>query len=483
MSGGLRRGLASVLLVTVAVTVDIAARPRYGGTLRVAVEGVIRGLDPSTVAATAADVSAARQILPLVFETLLTVNPKGGLAPGLAIAWEGDATANRWRLALRHGVRLHDGTVLDAAQVAAVLRAGHPAWRISAGADAVTIESGEAATSGPRRDAVLWALADPRSAIAVGRPAGLWIGTGPFKVDRLEPGRLTLAANDAHWAGRPFVDTVQVAMDRSPAARRADLEAGRLDLASAEPTDVRRLVQRQIRVATSRPIDLVALVFEGHRTSDTHDALRRLLAAAVDRSALARVVLQGQGEPATSVLPPWLSGYALESAAFSGRAAMKTAVTALPTSQRALTVRVMPGDALGQLLAERIAVDAREAGFTLAVQVPRNGLAPRVDLRLVRVPIESTSPERALAAAMTLLGPRIVAVTSRAAPLPGAPLETVYRAERALVEGHVLVPLAHVPEIVAMGPGVETWTASPIESSGAWNLAQMWLRADAAAAP
>ena len=64
---------ASVACVSALVLSGVAtgARPQYGGTLRLAVEGTPRTLDP----ALPADPATARRILPLLFETLTTVEP------------------------------------------------------------------------------------------------------------------------------------------------------------------------------------------------------------------------------------------------------------------------------------------------------------------------------------------------------------------------------------------------------------------------
>jgi HAMP domain-containing protein len=65
-------------------------------------------------------------------------------------------------------------------------------------------------------------------------------------------------------------------------------------------------------------------------------------------------------------------------------------------------LRIDTGDPLAQAVAERVAVDAREAGLTIKVQAPA-GLAPRPDARFVRVAFEATTPDRALADAMAAL--------------------------------------------------------------------------------
>jgi len=443
------------------VEVVSGARPHYAGTLRTAIEDTPRSIDPFGAAAGA----MARRIYPLVFETLIGVNPSGGLRPMLATSWRSDDAG--WHIHVRRGVRLHDGSLLDAGIVAAVLRTRFPEWRIATLDDELTI-----AADGVPAD-LPWALAHRGNVIAVRQGSGAWVGTGPFRVDRLEPGRLTLAAHDAHWNGRRFVDTIEVDLGRSRAAQLADLELGRLDLASLQPADVRRAEQRQRRSWTSKPLDLVALVFEPHRAADSGAPLRRTVAAAFDRRAIARVVAQGQAEPATAVLPAWIGGYTLPET--SGPVLTRSAVAALPADQRTVVVRVPPGDAVSRAIADRLAVDAQQAGFSIIVQVPAGGLAPRADARLVRVPVDVTSPDRALAGVIAAIGPR--SQMSGMSPRPGTAVEEVARIEAALAERRVLVPIVHLPEITASAPRVEDWAGPLILPDGTWDLANVWLRA------
>src|SRR6188474_2842793 len=98
--------VASAILIATAPT---AARPRYGGVLRVQTQGTLRALDPAAEPATALERTARRHVLPLIFEQLVVMNPDGGLRPLLAASWEGDPSGVRWQVRLRPDVMLHDG--------------------------------------------------------------------------------------------------------------------------------------------------------------------------------------------------------------------------------------------------------------------------------------------------------------------------------------------------------------------------------------
>jgi ABC-type oligopeptide transport system substrate-binding subunit len=457
--------LASVCLAGAAIH---GARPEYGGTLRVQIDATIRSLDPAAASGDAAEGAARRRALGLVFETLVAAEADG-LRPMLATSWESDPRAARWQFRLRSGVRLHDGSVLEAWQVATVLRASEPAWTIAADGDAVIINTGE-----PVRD-LPWVLADLRHAVVVRASGGALAGTGPFAIERLEPARLSLRAHDRYWAGRPFVDVVRIEMGRSRAVQLSDLEGGRADVVSATPLDARRITQRGLHVAASHPLEVVALVFEPHRSSAAAIALRRTLAAAINRTSMCAVLLQRLAEPADALVPRWLSGYAPLFALDSKATLSRSAIAALPLDQRELAIRIDASDALIQAIADRVAVDGREAGFATKVQAPA-GLAPRPDARVIRVHLAATTPDRALAAIVERLSARD-AVTPAAAALPlAASLDAVYQAEQKLLDRSVVVPLVHLPEIYGLSDRVGTWNAPAVRASGGWNFADIWLR-------
>jgi MarR-like DNA-binding transcriptional regulator SgrR of sgrS sRNA len=459
--------IASVCASTIALD---AARPQYGGTLRVETRATIRSLDPTVAVTDRDEALLAARLRPLVFETLVQVDPAGGLRPLLAIAWESDASSRRWRFRVRPGVMLHDGSPLETWKVAAALRMTATNWAVSTDGDIVVLEP-----SRPDSD-LPWALADPRYAIAVRRSATELVGSGPFRLDRLESGRVSLRAHDAHWAGRPFVDVVQVDLQRTLSAQLSDLESGRADVVELQPLDARRVMDRGLHIAVTRALDVLALVFEPHRAETSGAAMRRLLAGTLDRAAIATVLLQGRGEPARSLLPPSLSGYAAELVAPETSRASRTAVMALPEDQRRIALRVDPSDAVARAIADRIAVDAQEVGFAVTIQAP-SGLAPRPDVRLVRASADGTSPDRALARLGVDLGPRTAALaTTETAPGPAAPLDAVVRFERALLNGFVVVPVVRTPALYGLGENVDVWDGDAIGPTGRWNFANVWIR-------
>jgi ABC-type transport system substrate-binding protein len=448
-----RRLFLVAVSVCLAGAIVGAARPRYGGTLKLE----------------ATDAGAMRHVNALAYEGLVAIDPSGILRPSLAISWDADAGGRRWTFRLRQGVKLHDGSTLQPAQIAATLRDMHADWQISTDGDALSVDPGRDVPELP------WQLADSSNAIAIRQGAGAAVGSGPFRIERVEAGFIALRAHDDYWDSRPFVDVVEVRTARSPADQVTDVETGRADIVSIQPTDVRRIEQRQLRIESSGPLELMALVFEPPMATSASEGVRRTLAAAIDRAAIARVVLQGRAEPANALLPQRVSGYA--PFVFDGKAAplSRSAVAALPGDRRTLALRVTPSDPVAQAVAQRIAVNARDAGFALTVQSPA-GLGPRFDVRLVRLSFRAAGSPQALSDLMAGFGPRILTLLGRITPPDaGASLEDVLRTERALLAPDIIVPVVHIPELYAIGLRVQSWNGPAVLPSGAWNLANVWL--------
>ncbi|HTI42919.1 MAG TPA: ABC transporter substrate-binding protein [Vicinamibacterales bacterium] len=427
-----------------------AARPHYGGTLRIETGSIMRHVNA------------------LAYETLVAIDAAGGVRPVLARSWTGDARGRRWTFHLRPDVVLHDGSILQPAQVAAALQALHADWQITPDADAVAIDLGHDAPGLP------WELADSSNAIGIRLSAGAQIGSGPFRVERVDAGTIVLRAHDDYWDSRPFLDAIELRM-RAATDQLTDLETGRADMVPIQPTDVRRVEQRQMRIEASRPLQLVVLAFEAPFASPANDAIRRTFATAIDRGAIARVVLQGRAEPADGLLPEWISGYAPFVLVRTASSMRPPAIAALAADRRTLALRVGPADPMAQAIAQRIAVNARDAGFTVNVQAPA-GLGPRFDVRLLRVPFRAATPADALTDVMTGIGARTITLVGRVdTPDGGAPVETVLATERALVARDIVVPIVHVPELYALSGRVQSWNGPVVLPDGAWNLANVWV--------
>jgi hypothetical protein len=277
-----------------------------------------------------------------------------------------------------------------------------------------------------------------------------------FAITRWEAGRRAVYAADENApGGRPFLDTVEIEMARPLRDQSIDLELGKADLVELGPSELRRQPAGR-KVWASAPVRLVALVF-APRVEDAR--IREALALAVDRAAIHNVLLQRQGEVSAALLPQWLSGYAFLFPAAADAARARTLVAGIPAAARAVSLGVE--DAAERAMAERIALNARDAGLAVSV-VPQ---AAGADARLVEVRIRSLNPALALAGMAVSLG--------LPEPPRAASPEALYAAERALLEGFHVIPLFHLPDAYGVNPRVKGRPG--ITSLGEWRFENLWV--------
>jgi peptide/nickel transport system substrate-binding protein len=424
-----------------------ATRPHYGGALRVEVRAAPRSLDPSA--------HDSATLASLVFEPLVQLDATGTPLPRLALSWQRDSSARRWQFNLRPGVRFHDGLPLVPGAVVASLQAALPGLSIAAAADSVIIHA-ERPMPG-----LLFDLAHSGLVFAHNAEGG-FTGTGPFRLASWTPGRTaTLTANDDYWGGRPFVDAIEVQMGRGLRDQLVDLEIGKADIVELGPADLRRASEHGVTVWSSAPLDLIALVVAPGRAEDPR--LRQALALSIDRAAMHNVLLQKQGEVSAALLPQWLSGYAFAFAAAPDVGRARALAAALPPQDRTLALTYDPAITAARALAERVAINARDAGLTVLVS-PQN---PQADLRLVAIRVPSLDPTRALAGLAAALGFETTSITLS--------YEVLYENEHKLLEDFRVIPLFHLPDLYGATSRVHIFAPPPVARLGEWRFENLWL--------
>ena len=300
-------------------------------------------------------------------------------------------------------------------------------------------------------------------------------GTAAFRILEWETGKhATLAANDGYSGGRPFVDGIEIQMGRNAKDRLIDLELDKTDLAEIPAEQARRAAQRGLRLSTSRLDELMAVLFVSGRPVAEDAQVREALARSIDRTSIANGILQKEGEPAGGLLPQWSSGTAFlfpTAADLPGSKELWSRIAGPPK----ILLGYDAGDGLEQTVAERIVVDAREAGIQVAIA----GLAPglsnsaKPDARLVRLRMSSPQPRTALQGFIAEIGPW-TGMDWAPLPDPASP-EQIYERESSIVSSHRIVPLVWLPQVYGLGSRVRDWQAPAPGQS--WPLADVWLDA------
>jgi hypothetical protein len=239
-------------------------------------------------------------------------------------------------------------------------------------------------------------------------------------------------------------------------------ELGNSEWVEVAPEQSHRVSAEGRAVATSAPMELVALLFPHEAQNQEEQLLRQALTLSVERTAIRSVLLQGAGQISGSILPTWMSGYGF---VFPTEADLPRArhlteqVRKVPT----WTLGYDAGDPLSKLVAERIALNARVGGLTLQPTT-----ASSTDVRLVRIPLASVTSRISLVNAAAACGfppPKLNAGSA----------EDLYSAERAMLATWRLIPLFHLPLNYAIVPSLKSWS---IRADGGWELADAWLGSD-----
>ncbi|HXC48984.1 MAG TPA: ABC transporter substrate-binding protein [Candidatus Sulfotelmatobacter sp.] len=471
----------SAALVTLICSGAQAAPPRYGGTLHVKLRASSVSLDPREWTPGSLSSAAGEKLASLVFDRLVTLDDHAKFQPALATEWSHDAAARSWQFKLRSGVRFSDGSLLTPADAVVSMQIS-----LGKGFEVTSVENGIVIRAAHSTPDLLEQLASGRNFVFRPKPDGTLLGTGPFFVAEsipaapaeanptaIKPAKIKFQANEGAWSGRPFVDFVEVTLGEPPLRQLLDLQVGKADIAEIAPDLVRKARQEGLRIWNSSPQTLVALRFDDALTAPASDQLREALWLALDRDTMANVLLQREAQPADSLLPQWLSGYAFlfESPMNLQRAReLRAAFPAgVPGATQPLRLRVdAPGD-LFRLMGERVAVNARQANLAVQVLLPanaNNSPAPAVGLHLFAWHYDSLSPRAELEAFVKqLLG---------GADLPATITdpEQLFAQERRLLEERRILPLVLLPEYAGVRANVHNWNASPW---GDWRLADVWL--------
>lgn len=433
----------SVLLVASSLA---RTRPRYGGHLRVETTNTVT--------------SSADFLRPLIGDTLISLDSQGNPQPRLALHWKSQNGGKRWEFWIRPDAKLPDGSFLTATLVAQSLSARanqfHRWQSVRARGNSVIFDSDTPMPDLPAE------LASPLNAIAFADPSGATIGTGPFRIASSSPNSLILKANSEYWHGRPFVDLLAITGQRSVRVQWLDLNVTRADIADVPPETIRLAEQSRVRTAISPVNELLALTISDDtpQLQDIH--LRQTIADSIDRNAILNFIYQKQGEATGSLLPNWMTGYGMLFNSSQDLATARNLRATLPYVP-ALTIAYPSDDSTLQIIAERIALNIRDAG--LNVQTAPDSATLKADMHLMRVRLPSNSPAVALAGITNELGIAAPLLTSNS-------MENIYTAEQAMLSTYKDIPLLYLPTAYAAGSRVRDWR---IGAMGAPLWQDYWL--------
>ncbi|WP_430472684.1 ABC transporter substrate-binding protein [Thalassospira lucentensis] len=311
------RGLCvSVGMAAIAVSGGLslpAQAAENDGVLDIASPLEISGLEPAKSGYIFSRMQAA--------ETLFTVNKDGQLVPMLARDSHVSEDGLVWDIAIRDGVLFHDGTSMTAKIVAddlnrAFARPGvlnrAPITAIEAQGDEVVITLSEPFSMLPAFLAHYSTIILAPSAFDATGEITAIVGTGAFKVDEVTPPlRVEMTAFDQWWNGRAGIEKVSYLAVSRGETRAMMAQSGDADLVlSLLPVAVNQLSNNSevnVNVATIPRTRLLKI--DAAKPFFDEVIERQALSLAINRAAIASVVMRNPDLAATQMFPPSIVGW------------------------------------------------------------------------------------------------------------------------------------------------------------------------------
>ncbi len=316
-----------------------SATPKTGGTYRFPLSTDPPTLDPAQITDTTSHSVASE-----IFNGLVTYDETLQIAPDLAERWELSPDKRTYTFYLKKGVKFHNGRECTAHDFRySFERVLNPATRSPRTGFIDRLKGAKAYMQGQADHVAGISVVDDYTLrLTLEKPFNLFlhlltyasnyvvpkeiteqygkdftshpVGTGPFRfVSWKHDDQLILEANPGYFQGRPYLDRIHYRILPEEVTRLEEFKAGNLehsDIATGQFASVKndpelskRIVSYPILGTYSLRFNMEKAPFKGNRK------LRQALNYAIDRQAIADIILEGRVIPATGVLPPTMPGY------------------------------------------------------------------------------------------------------------------------------------------------------------------------------
>ncbi len=312
------------------------------------------GAEPASLDPQVIDAYTDQRLEAALFEGLCAIDEQSSKpAPGAAERWEASADGLVWTFHLRPGLQWSNGEPLTAEDfVQSWRRALSPAFASTYAYLLFPIKNAEAFNSGKITDpaalglaapdartvvitlerptpylpaltaAATWYPVNPRAVAQFGaltdrtsawtRPGNL-VGNGPFVLKEWTSGsRLVVAKNPLYWdAAAVRLNGIVFYPIENPDVEERNFRAGQLHLTNSLPLSKIPTYRQQdpARLRTDSFLQVLFLRFNVTQPPFDNPKLRRALALAIDRDAIARHLLHGSRAAADHFVPPHTAGY------------------------------------------------------------------------------------------------------------------------------------------------------------------------------
>ncbi|MEA4962333.1 glutathione ABC transporter substrate-binding protein [Lutispora sp.] len=318
-----RNVLAVMLAIAMVLTVGCSAKtnaPDSGTDTPKEVKDTIiiaQGADAKSLDPYGTTDSPAGRVASCIFDTLVTRDDEGNVAPGLAESWEivDDTT---YIFHLRKGVKFHNGEEFKASDVAfsfsQIAQSPHAEsiratidFEKSKVIDDYTFEMKMTEPFGPilnHLGHVVMSIVNEKAYTEAGDKVGQNpVGTGPYKFVSWTTGdRIDLIANEDYWGNKPKIKNVVFRSIPEIASRSIEVETGGIDVSiDVQASELSRLESnKDVKVFRRQASRINFLCFNCKKAPFDNIKVRQAINMAINKEAIFNVVYQGVGSIASA---------------------------------------------------------------------------------------------------------------------------------------------------------------------------------------
>jgi ABC-type transport system substrate-binding protein len=303
-------------------------QPKSGGTLKIAFESDVPGMDPHTSLGVQVQV-----LIPNLFNTLVTIDEHLDVVPDLAKSWEVQDGGKTYLFHLHKGVKFHDGTDCDAAAVKWNFdRLRNPEEKVLTAPFFTMVESIEPLDAHTLKitlqyptETFLRALANYRKGFPIISPTAYkkWgkqdlalhpTGTGPFKLAKWEQNSLILLERHAPYfkPGLPYLEKIEFRIMKDGVTRATALRAGEVDFINLVPIEHVDRLTKDPKVGVLRGPETATIFLVANHGREPFDDIkvrRATIGHGIDRQVIAKSALLGLVPPLLSFVPQGTLGH------------------------------------------------------------------------------------------------------------------------------------------------------------------------------
>ena len=383
-------GSASTAAAQPSASAVAGEKPVRGGTLTVSLDSNLKNLDPLL-----SSLVVDRQVMYMLYDSLVTIGPDLKIAPGLADSWDtSDPKALVFKL--HPNVKFHDGTACDATAVKwnidRILNSAssprQPEISSVASCDVVDPLTVKLNLKSPAAQ-LLASLVDRAGMIVsptAAQKAGDGFttkpqngGTGPFSfVEWLQDDHITVQKNPNYWRNGadgqplPYLDkiTYRVIIDENQ--RLNNLKTGDIDVCYRPPAKDNASIKKDSSFVyhDTPSLDFAGVLLNTTKEPFNNPLLRQAAANAVDRNQILQTILYGVGAVSNGPVAPPMPAHDPNFTAFTfdvNKAKQLLQQAGMPNGF-SFTLDITAGSPATESEAELIKSQLAQAGITANIE-------------------------------------------------------------------------------------------------------------------